>query len=158
MFDLLQWEGETGEEQKKAASWTCRRRFGLETSGHCQQTPSGCLPAALNIKCLPFVVKAWIAKKNPLVFLRMFLTKEKSLGFQKLEDFGFEMGKNKIRKKKSLFFNYRPNTVKEKPKQPVVFLDNLVRCGTNTSMKVQQCSGIEGTVLDSGLVSADPTS
>lgn len=54
---------------------------------------------------------------------------------------------------------------KQKPKQPVLFFfvlsckDNLVRCGTNTtSMKVQQCSGIEGTVLDSGLVSADPTS
>lgn len=88
------------------------------------KTPSGCLPAALNIKCLPCVVKAWIAKKNPLVFLRKFLTKEKSLGVQKLEDFGFEMGKNKIKKKrKSLFFNYRPNTVKEKdkPKQPVFF-------------------------------------
>lgn len=62
------------------------------------KTPSGCLPAALNIKCLLSVVKVWIAKKNPLVCLRKFLTKEKSLGVQKLEDFGFEMGKNKIRK------------------------------------------------------------
>lgn len=75
------------------------------------KTPSGCLSAALNIKCLPCVVKAWIAKKNPLVFLRKFLTKEKSLGVQKLEDFGFEMGKNKIKKKKNHCFSITVQTL-----------------------------------------------
>lgn len=43
------------------------------------KTPSGCLPAALNIKCLPFVVKAWIAKEKPFgLFKKVFNEGEES--------------------------------------------------------------------------------